>query len=288
MGFFKEHKFIGSIILFIIIYGIFIMIRNSNVDIHNVNSLYKSDERIYKEELGEDDKKMYDMILEGALKHQVYFNIDMDEFHCYDYEDCADIVNYANEAIMVDHPELMNYGGYSWQYNNGKFRLFLKPSYYLSLKDYYGVWRIESILNKIEKETKNMTDKQKIIYVYNWMGSHNDYDYYFTFASKNQSIYSVFIKKNAVCAGFAKASQIIFQRIGIESYIVNGSSEDYHMWNIVKYNDKYYYYDSTVAVGYKKSSEHYYDGLRQETMKGYSAFHPNWYPKIEETNMFAE
>ena len=121
MGFFKEHKFIGSIILFIIIYGIFIMIRNSNVDIHNVNSLYKSDERIYKEELGEDDKKMYDMILEGALKHQVYFNIDMDEFHCYDYEDCADIVNYANEAIMVDHPELMNYGGYSWQYNNGKF-----------------------------------------------------------------------------------------------------------------------------------------------------------------------
>jgi len=288
MGFIKNHKVICIIVLLIVIYGVFVVVRNSTVTRDYTNSLYKSDERIYKEELGEDDQKMYDLMLEGSLKHKVYFNIDMDEFNCFDFEDCADIVNYANDALMVDHPELMNYAGYSWQFSNGKFRLFLRPSYYLSLKDYYGVLRIESILKKIEKDTKKMSDKQKIIYVYDWMGSHNSYDYYFTYASKNQSIYNVFIKHNAVCAGFAKASQIIFQRIGIESYIVSGSSDDYHMWNIVKYDDKYYYYDSTVAVGYKKSSEHYYDGLRQETMNEYVSYHSEWYPEIEKTNMFAE
>ena len=58
------------------------------------------------------------------------------------------------------------------------------------------------------------------------------------------------------------------------------------MWNIVKYEDKYYYFDSTIAVGYKKTSPHYYEGLQQETMNSYHPFYPEWYPKVEETNMF--
>ena len=210
----------------------------------------------------------------------------MDKFHCVDYEDCGDVIRYASEALYVDHPELMNYAGYSWRYSNGVFRLKLHPAYQLFIKDFIGVITTESILSKIEKETKNMTDQEKILYVYDWIGDHTDYDHYFTYTSKNQSIYNVFVKKNAVCAGFAKASQIIFSRIGIESYIVNGESDDYHMWNIVKYEDKYYYFDSTIAVGYKKDSPHYYEGVMQEYMNEYHAFYPEWYPAVEITNMF--
>ena len=286
MNFIKRHKII---IIILIVIAVFYYLRENREigDDHVINSLYKSDERIYKNELGPDDQKMYDLILESLVKHHNFLDIDMDEFNCYDYEDCADIVKYANEALMVDHPELMNYAGYRWKYSNGKFKLTMIPAYNLSYKDYYGVWRIERILDKIEKDTKNMNEEEKIKYVYDWMGDNNKYDYYFTYTSKNQSIYNVFIKKNAVCAGFAKASQIIFSRIGIESYIVHGLTNSEHMWNIVKYNDKYYYFDSTVAVGYKKSSIHYTEGLQQSFMNDYNAYHSEWYPKVENSNMFS-
>lgn len=286
MKFIREHKIVIIGFIVICIVGFHVLRSFKDTSSHVVNSLYKSDDRIYHNELGQDDQAMYDLLLDMSVKHQIVKSIDMDQFHCYDYEDCADVIHYAHQALMVDHPELMNYAGYSWHYSSGKFTLQLHPSYLLTYKDYYGVWKTESILSKIEKETKNMSDKEKILYVYDWIGDHNTYDYYFTYTSKNQSIYNVFVKKNAVCAGFAKASTIIFSRIGIESYIVNGSSEDYHMWNIVKYEDKYYYFDSTIAVGYKKGSEHYYDGLKQEYMNDYSSYFPDWYPDVEQTNMF--
>ena len=283
----KKRVLILCVVLFVVAYGAFIWERDHmDTSDHYINSLYKSDERIYYNELGEDDRAMYDLLIDSSLKHKTSITIDMDKYHCVDYSDCGDIIHYANDALSVDHPELMNYAGYSWHYNNGKFVLRLYPAYTLSYKDYYGVWKTEKILKEIEKDTEKMSDKEKIIYVYNWVGSHNDYDYYFTYTSKNQSIYNVFVKKNAVCAGFAKASQIIFQRIGIESYIVSGSSEDYHMWNIVKYEDRYYYYDSTVAVGFIEGTEHYYEGLKQEYMNYYVVTHPDWYPPVETTNMF--
>ena len=282
-----NHKVIVIFVLLCLSYGGFLYARDhKDTSDHYVNSLYQSDERIYHNFLGEDDQLMYDLILDSSIKHKTSMVIDMDQYHCVDYSDCGDIINYASEAIYVDHPELMNYAGYSWHYSHNKFVLNLHPSYRLSYKDYYGVWRIENYLSQIEKATQNMNDQEKIIYVYDWIGKHSDYDYYFTYTSKNQSIYNVFVKKNAVCAGFAKASQIIFSRIGIESYIVNGESEDYHMWNIVKYNDHYYYYDSTIAVGYQTKSPHYYDGLRQESMNHYQSFHDDWYPSVEVTNMF--
>ncbi len=287
MGFIKSHKKLFIFLVILMIFLLFIIIRNAkDTSNHHINSLYKSDERIYKDYLGVDDQAMYDLLIDYSVKHKSFAIIDMDKYHCFDYEDCADIINYAHEALMVDHPELMNYGGYNWSYMNNVFLLHLLPSYHLSYKDYYGEWKINKILDKIEKATKNMSDKEKIIYVYEWMGDHNTYDYYFTYTSKNQSIYNSFVKHNAVCAGFAKSSQIIFQRIGIESYIVNGTADDYHMWNIVKYDGKYYNYDSTIAVGYKKSSEHYYEGLKQEYMNDYHPYHSDWYPEVEQNNMF--
>lgn len=284
----NKKKILVIVILICVAYGVFdfcISLRDTSN--HEVNSLYESDERIYHEFLGEDDQAMYDYILDRSIKHKNRSVIDMDRFHCVDYEDCGDIIHYASEAIYVDHPELMNYAGYSWSYSHGKFVLRLHPAYHSLLKDYTGAWQINKMLSKIEKETKDMNDKEKIIYVYDWIGNHSTYDHYFTYTAKNQSAYNVFIKKNAVCAGFAKASQIIFSRIGIESYIVNGESEDYHMWNIVKYEDKYYYFDSTIAVGYKKTSAHYYEGLLQEYMNSYHPFYPEWYPEVSSENMFS-
>ena len=111
-------------------------------------------------------------------------------------------------------------------------------------KDYRG-W-----LNVNYGESGWCYNKEKIKYVYNWMGNNTSYDKTFTWSSKNQSVYSVFMSKEAVCAGFAKASQIIFQNIGIESYGVAGQTGGPHMWNIIEYDGKYYFFDSTCLFLY--------------------------------------
>ena len=285
----RQHKFLTALFVLCCFYAVFVFVRDRHdTSDHHVNSIYQSDERIYHDFLNEDEKKMYDYILDCSMKHKVKETIDMAAFHCDDYSKCGSLISIANDAIYVDHPELMNYAGYSWVYRSGVFTLRLHPAYQSAYKDYYGSWRIGMILDGIEKATRNMSDEEKINYVYEWMGSHNTYDHYFTYTSKNQSIYNVFIKKNAVCAGFAKASQVIFNRIGIKSYIVSGQTSDYHMWNIVEYEGKNYFFDSTVAVGYKKESPHFRDGLKQDKMRGYVITHPNWYPEISSENMFRE
>lgn len=294
MRFFKKHPII-TIILCIFSFSIYqkytkVVDYHRNREInsrHFINELYTSDERIYYEYLSEEDKKMYDLLLNSSKKYHSRVNIDLDEYNCYDYHDCADFISTANSALYVDHPELMNYSGYHWRYYNNTFTLYLDQAYKNPLKDVTGVLRTEKVISEIEKNTKNMTEEEKIKYVYDWLGENNHYDYLFFFASKNQSIYNVFVKKKAVCSGFAKASQIIFQNLGIESFIVEGESNGHHMWNIVKYNNKYYYFDSTVAVGvHNKENSHYYDGLKQEEMNDYQIRFKEWYPEIESTNMF--
>ncbi len=294
MRFFKKHRFLTIILL---VFSFFLYEnftkavdydRNTEKESnHFVNELYKSDDSIYNNYLSEEDQKMYDLILSMAKNYQIRKVIPLEEYNCEDYVDCSDFIDTANSALYVDHPELMNYAGYRWRYHNHILTLSLQYSYHLPIKDTIGLLRTEKIIANIEEKTKNMTDQEKILYVYNWMGENNTYDNIFTYLSKNQSIYNVFVKKNAVCAGFAKASQIIFQKIGIESYVIQGSSNVEHMWNIVKYEDKYYYFDSTIAVSVKnKNSLHYYDGLKQSEMNYYTVKFPDWYPKVEKTNMF--
>ena len=69
-----------------------------------------------------------------------------------------------------------------------------------------------------------------------------------------QSAYSAFNKGlSPVCAGYSKASQILFSNIGINSLLIFGDAEyalflgDAHAWNVVEIDKKYYLYDVTMS-----------------------------------------
>ncbi len=127
-----------------------------------------------------------------------------------------------------------------------------------------------------------MSEKDKIIYVYNYVAKHN-YDHTFMYSKSNQSAYSFFTKGTSVCAGFAKSSQLIFQNIGINSYLV---MSDNHMWNYVEYNGKYYVFDATVGASFTdKTNENYYYGLGQTTVKSTYGKYKELYPSIEQTTL---
>ena len=292
MNFIRKH-IILSIILIIFSFFVYdnftrIVSGNKLVDKKSeyyVNNLYMSDQRIYNEYLNEREKKMYDLLLKATIEGESEVIIKLMEFGCKDANDCNSLVWMANDAIVVDHPEILNYGWYDVDYSDGIFKVIVKSAMTFPFLEPIFEARIERIIDDIKKETKNMSDKEKIRYVYNWMGNNTTYDKVFTEFSKNQSIYSVFMLNEAVCAGFAKASQVIFQNIGINSFGITGNTSGPHMWNVVEYDGKYYFFDSTVATSLKSSSEYYENGLKQEEMTDYIMDHPEWYPKIEEVGI---
>ena len=290
-SFFSRNKIFTILLILLSCYVYFNYTRlvdsNHLVDkssLHYVNDLYMSDGRVYNTYLNDNEKKMYMFLLNQSKKYKMINEISFNDYGCSNYQELGNLITKSHYALLADHPELINYSGFSWKYYDNKFTLTLDFSVGNFVKAYIGETRIKRIISNIKEDTKDMSDLEKIKYVYEWIGTNNTYDTVFTYSSKNQSIYNVFMNKNAVCAGFAKASAVIFQNIGITAYTITGESTGPHMWNIINYNDKWYFYDSTVATGRKEGSSSYYDGLRQEYMNFYSVYNAEWYPKHEKVN----
>ena len=249
-----------------------------------VNNLYLSNNHAYNQ-LDRSEKKAYDYMFNALKKSKKSITISAPDFGCVDSSTCSDLLQTLYDAIAVDQPGLINFSSYSWILKGSELTIRFTNATPLKFASEIGMLRIERIIDSIKRKTKNMTDGEKVLYVYEWIGDHATYDRLFTFASKNQSIYNVFIKHNAVCAGFSKTASVIFQNIGIEAYSVTGlmnpGDSVGHMWNIVKIEDKYYFFDSTWAASRNnKDAEDYYFGLIPIEMDSYSLDHPNWYPEV--------
>ena len=239
-----------------------------------INDLYMSDEYFKKNVLDEDAYYIYEQLIKSSLNDDYSINIKCKK----SVEECqGDFIN-SYYTLYLDHPELISFVGISaYRIQDG----------YISYKNYgnlgriryfFGTRRIDRELDIIRSETKDMTEKEKIIFVYNYVASHN-YDRVFKFMKSNQSAYSFFTGGKSVCAGFAKASQLIFQYIGIKSYLVLGTN---HMWNYVEYDGKYYIFDATMGASYRdKSNSHFYDGLGETTIGATKGLYSNLYPEIE-------
>ncbi len=234
-----------------------------------VNDLYKSDEFFKNHLSSKESKRLYENILADIKSGK-----SSSDFLC---QDCISYFREIHYALFLDHPELIAFQN---AHASGNSQHIKYDYYRLSpLKTYLGTRRIAREMDIIRRETKKMSDKEKIIYVYDYVAKHN-YDYVFMYSNSNQSAYSFFTKGSSVCAGFAKASQIIFQNIGISSYLV--LSEE-HMWNYVQYEGKYYVFDATMGTSSLYKSEHFYDGLGQTTIGEVTGLYAKYYPKIDET-----
>ena len=92
---------------------------------------------------------------------------------------------------------------------------------------------------------RTLSQLEQVAYVYKWMLTYCNYN---TNSAYNQNIDSVFVRRNSVCTGYAKAEQYLFTLLGIESRLVfgrlNNDKEDgRHCWNIVCIQGRYYHLD---------------------------------------------
>jgi len=88
------------------------------------------------------------------------------------------------------------------------------------------------------------SEYEKILYVYEYIVNMVDYDLE---APDNQNIYSVFVNKRSVCAGYSRAAQYLLERLGVFCTYVTGTTDtgQPHAWNLVSCGGDYYYVDVT-------------------------------------------
>jgi len=166
-----------------------------------------------------------------------------------------DDVYHAVKTVMRDNPDIFWFS-HQWEYDENKNTIHF--FYNISLE------RSNKAEKQIEDVVKNdfnidfvktLSIKEQVMYVYKWIALYCKYDIY---SAYNQTIYSVFVYRNSVCTGIAKAAQYLFQLLGIESRLVfgklkNSEPKSRHCWLIVNVEGNWYHFDPTFALPDTKS-----------------------------------
>jgi len=153
-------------------------------------------------------------------------------------------------SLMRDSPDIFWFS-HQWKYTEED----------LTIRFHYTMDRERSLKAKAQiedvvqndfhiNEVFHLSKAEQVMYVYKWLALYCKYNIY---SAYNQTIYSVFVCRNSVCTGYAKAAQYLFKVLGIESRLVfgtmrNAEKESRHCWLVVKIDGIWYHIDPTFAV----------------------------------------
>ena len=153
-------------------------------------------------------------------------------------------------SIMRENPDIFWFS-HQWKYTEDN----------LTIRFHYTMDREKCIKAKAQiedvlqndfriNEVSRLSTAEQVMYVYKWIALYCKYNIY---SAYNQTIYSVFVCRNSVCTGFAKAAQYLFKALGIESRLVFGTMHNAekgsrHCWLVVKIDGLWYHIDPTFAV----------------------------------------
>lgn len=186
--------------------------------------------------------------------------------HSDNMEDIDDIIrelmDYA--AAETDNPTegdyiRYQYGGYDLNYtqkineNIYYYTIEIIPNYYTTLEQEEKVSeRVSEILDSFHF-TKNTSDFEKFLTIYNYIYNNVKYDEVHKKSENNHlktTAYSALFYKTAVCQGYCVLMYRMLREVGINTRIITGMAlyedrEEYHSWNIVMLDGMYYNIDIT-------------------------------------------
>lgn len=191
-----------------------------------------------------------------ALKNLVIKGEPVLETNAFQYSSLenidVDITKDLYGGAFIDCPNLTSINGEKVFDEDGvpleKYRNFLKKNFNNSRRngivDQYAVYLAKQTVK--ETVTEDMSDIEKVKVLHDKVCSMVYYDTEDTDNWTNGSDVAVFLNGKAVCAGYAKAYNLMLHEAGIESCYVE--AED-HAWVIVKLGDSYFHVDPTWDDG---------------------------------------
>lgn len=200
--------------------------------INESNRLY-----YYFTNLNEEERIVYAKIINGLQEMDTDIKIRTDQ------EQLEKLMH----MILADHPEIFWTEG-SYQFLDYGFYIVLQPDYNCdaSVKQQ----REQEIENEVVRALEQIqAGTSQYEYVKNTFTYLIDTVDYVAGAPDNQNIYSSLVNKQTVCAGYAKATQYLLQRMGMTALYVTGKVVDRgdHAWNIVQCDGAYYQVDTTFG-----------------------------------------
>lgn len=197
----------------------------------------------YREQLEIEQKKVYDAMLQTYQKQKEKVILDPVE-----QSDLEMIMQY----ILNDHPEiyyLADQYGYEVDSANQEYFIYYPKYRFTSDEIEEFNQQIETITKPIIDEANTRSDDyEKTKYIYDYIV---DQTAYVEDAKDNQTILSVFLYNESVCAGYAKSLQYLLSKLNIPCSYITGypryEANQAHAWNMVKMNGNFYYMDVTNA-----------------------------------------
>ena len=195
--------------------------------------------KYYYEQLSEEERTAYTEISQGIRDQE-------DEIYVHASD--AKRTNRILEYVLKDSPEIF------WCDGTAKTTSYEGKDNYTVLRPVYLYEREErekrqseidcEVSECLSKVGEDDSDYDKILYVFEYIVNTVEYD---AAAEDNQNIYSVFVGKKSVCAGYSKATQYLLEKMGIFCTYVTGTTKngENHAWNLVICEGDYYYVDTT-------------------------------------------
>lgn len=154
-------------------------------------------------------------------------------------------------ALLYDNPELFHLKRVCNLSSSGNRCYF--NTFYCMERDEYNE-KLAKLKEKVSEIISGMDfsgDQYNAeLYIHDYIVEHCSYSN--TDDQEESTAYGALINGSASCEGYAKSAQMLFDAIGIESYVLAGESTpnekgepESHMWNVVRINGRYYYLDVT-------------------------------------------
>jgi hypothetical protein len=120
---------------------------------------------------------------------------------------------------------------------------------------------IENIIDEIIIDS--MSQKEKLMSIYSFVIDWVEYD-----LSKTKfDAYNAFFNHSAVCQGYALLMDLMLEKVGINSIIINGIADnELHAWNLVNIDGNYYHVDATFGDSNSIENFNKYFMASSETM----------------------
>ncbi len=192
------------------------------------------------EELLDDEKQMYSVILSGI--YSMPEKIEVPSLNGGNFSKVFSALSYDNPDLFC-----LSTSGSLQEIDK---KLYFVPEYNMSFDEYKNkLGQANSIAKAIATSAVSYTsDYEKELYIHDYIVNHCTYD---TSKDNMNDIYGCLVNGRASCEGYSRAFQYILSAVSIDNRLVTGMGENAagkyegHMWNYVVIEDEGYFTDIT-------------------------------------------